>query len=345
MIPYDKSFRFQLISDTLSSENNLLTVSELCDYAAVSRSGFYYWKNSADSRDIREKQDRTDLELILQIYNHRRYKKGAREIYMALLHMDEPVVMNVKKIRRIMHKYGLKCPIRRTNPYRKMMKASHENRVSSNILERRFNDYGPRTVFLTDITYIPLHDRFDNMRFVYLSVIMDACTKEVLAHKLSKNLKEDFVLETVRQLLNEHKIDQTKICLIHSDQGVHYTSIQFRQLLKDNGIRQSMSRRGNCWDNAPQESFFGHMKDDLNDLLGRCRSVSQISDEIDSWMDYYNNERYQWGLCKLSPKEYYSFVTTGIYPLKIKTIPDIPKWKDPAELLENNIECTEQTTE
>lgn len=76
-----------------------------------------------------------------------------------------------------------------------------------------------------------------------------------------------------------------------------------------------MSRKGNCWDNAPQESFFGHMKDEIN-LFG-CKTFDDVKVIIDDWIDYYNNERYQWNLAKLSPVEYYKYVTTGEYPLKI----------------------------
>lgn len=76
-----------------------------------------------------------------------------------------------------------------------------------------------------------------------------------------------------------------------------------------------MSRKGNCWDNAPQESFFGHMKDEID--LGACGDVHDVKDVIDDWMDYYNNERYQWQLEKLSPNEYYEFLQPGIYPLKL----------------------------
>lgn len=101
--------------------------------------------------------------------------------------------------------------------------------------------------------------------------------------------------------------------LIHSDQGSHYTSIKYVELLKDKGLRQSMSRRGNCWDNAPQESFFGHMKDELD--LSNCTTFEQLQEEINRYMDYYNNYRYQWELAKLSPREYYLYITTGKYPI------------------------------
>ena len=79
-------------------------------------------------------------------------------------------------------------------------------------------------------------------------------------------------------------------------------------------LRQSMSRKGNCWDNAPQESFFGHMKDEI-DVSG-CEKYRDVRAIVDDWIDYYNNERYQWQLAKLSPNEYYGYITTGIYPLK-----------------------------
>lgn len=75
-----------------------------------------------------------------------------------------------------------------------------------------------------------------------------------------------------------------------------------------------MSRRGNCWDNAPQESFFGHMKDEID--LSKCKSFEEVKKIIDDWIDYYNNERYQWKLAKLSPNEYYNYIITGEYPIK-----------------------------
>ena len=94
-----------------------------------------------------------------------------------------------------------------------------------------------------------------------------------------------------------------------------------------------MSRRGNCWDNAPQESFFGHIKDHIGLKVKVCTEFQQVKDIIDGFMDYYNNEDYVWDLCMLSPNEYYKFITTGIYPLDIPNPPKAPKvMKAPAEL-------------
>jgi transposase InsO family protein len=302
-------WKFEVIQKTIEDENNQLNVSMLCDIAGVSRSGYYRWVNAADVRKEKEKRDREDFELVLKAYSQHGYSKGARSIYMSMLHWNPPVVMNVKKIRRLMDKYGLMCPIRKANPYRRMAKALKTNNVADNLLNRNFKEYGPRRVLLTDITYIPYEGKF-----AYLSTILDAYTKQILSYVLSDSLEVDFVLETVEKLVKTHGIELTKETLIHSDQGCHYTSTSFIRLVNDKDLRQSMSRKGNCWDNAPQESFFGHMKDEID--VSDCKKFREVKDVIDDWLEYYNNSRYQWQLAKLSPNEYYEYITTGVYPLE-----------------------------
>lgn len=294
----------------IQKEENRLTVSILCEIANVSRSGYYNWVSSKKNRDLKEEQDRKDFEIILIAYNYKGYNKGARGIYMKLLHMDPPIIMNVKKIRRLMKKYNLFCPIRKANPYRRMAKALKTNNVADNLLNREFKLHGPRAILLTDITYLPY-----NGTKCYLSTILDAYTKEILSYVLSESLEVDFVLETVNQLIDNHGVSLTDETLVHSDQGCHYTSYSFIQILKDKELRQSMSRKGNCWDNAPQESFFGHMKDEID--ISKCKTFNEVKAIIDDWIYYYNHERYQWDLAKLSPCEYYEYIITGIYPLKI----------------------------
>ena len=303
--------KFEIIHETINKSNNKLSVVMLCEIAGVSRSGYYNWVASEEKRIEKEIQDRADFELILAAYAHRGYDKGAQGIYMRLIHMEPPVVMNVKKIRRLMKKYGLVCEIRKANPYRRMAKAIKTNNVADNLVKRQFEAYGPRKVLLTDITYIPYKGVF-----AYLSTIIDAFTKQILSYVLSESLEVDFVLETVNQMIEKHGVALTTETIIHSDQGCHYTSCSFIQLVKDKGLRQSMSRRGNCWDNAPQESFFGRMKDHIKRKLKMCETFDEVKVIIDDWMDYYNNDRYQWRLAKLSPNEYYDYITTGIYPLK-----------------------------
>ena len=319
---------FEIIHKTVQLSGNQLSIKDLCATAGVSRSGYYAWIKATPTREAQELQDREDFDLILKAYKMRGYTKGAKGIYMALIHMDPPVIMNLKKIRRLMDKFNLSCPIRKANPYRRMAKALKTSNVADNLLQREFECYGPRMVLLTDISYLPY-----NGTFAYLSTILDAFTKQILAYVLSPSLEVDFVLETVNQLIENHGISLHAETIVHSDQGCHYTSHSFINILYDKKLRQSMSRRGNCWDNAPQESFFGHMKDHIKDKLASATDYSEVKAIVDDYMDYYNNERYQWHLAKLSPNEYYKFVTTGEYPLDIPNAPVIPVIeKDPSEL-------------
>lgn len=310
MTTENAAFKFSIIRDTLAGESNVLTVTELCDIAGVSRSGYYTWLYAQQRRQLHEEQDQADFQLILAAYRFRGYDKGVRGIHMRLLHLG--IRMNVKKIRRLMRKYHLVCPIRKANPYRRMQKAIRTNNTADNLVNREFEEHGPRSILLTDITYIPL-----NGSHCYLSTILDACTKQVLSYTLSESLEVDFVLESVRSMVENHGISLNKETILHSDQGCHYTCIKFIQLLKNSNLRQSMSRKGNCWDNAPQESFFGHMKDELAGEIPKWTCFADVKQSIDDWIDYYNNDRYQWDLAKLSPNEYYHYLTTGEYPCLI----------------------------
>lgn len=145
-------WKFEVIQKTLQAGDNQLSVSMLCERAGVLRSGYYRWVNSAGVREEREKKDQEDFELIIKAYNQRGYSKGARSIYMCMVHWNPPVIMNLKKIRRLMDKYGLICPVRKANPYRRMGKALKTNTVADNLLNRKFMEYAPRKVLLTDIT-------------------------------------------------------------------------------------------------------------------------------------------------------------------------------------------------
>lgn len=305
------SAKYAIIREMTQRDNNLLNIVWLCEAAGVSRSGYYHYLSTEELRQEREAQDRRDFEIIVAAYQFKGYKKGARSIYMRLLHMTPPVHMNIKKIRRLMKKYGLRCPIRKANPYRRMAKALATNNVADNVLNREFEAHGPRKVLLTDITYI-INDKAPRC---YMSTIIDACTKELLAWVLSESLEIDFVLETVNQLIENHGVSLSTETLIHSDQGSHYTSVKFIELVNNVQLRRSMSRRANCWDNAPQESFYGHMKDEID--LSDCTTFEEVRQVIADWTDYYNYDRYQWDLAKLAPCEYHAYLISGEYPLVI----------------------------
>lgn len=283
--------RFEAIRAALADRSNVLTVKELCELAGVSRSGYYNWTSSQRARELREEQDQEAFAQILEAYRFRGYAKGVRSIHMRLLHMG--IRMNVKKIRRLMRKDSLSCPIRKPNPYRRLRKSIRMGTAAENLVNRVFESRGLRAVLLTDITYIPL-----NGAFCYLSTILDACTKQVLAHAMSESLEVNFVLETVEQMVKRHGGSLNKETVIHSDQGAHSTSLKFIQLVESQELRRSMSRRGTCWDNAPQES--GHMEDELAGEMPGWTSFAEVKASVDRWMESYNRDRCQWDLARVN---------------------------------------------
>ena len=112
--------KFEIINEVISQNGNKMTIKELCKIAGVSRSGYYKWLNTYEKRKRQDEKDKADFDLIVKAYYYKGYKKGARSIHMRLLHMKPSIRMNIKKIRRIMKKYNLLCPIRKANPYRRM---------------------------------------------------------------------------------------------------------------------------------------------------------------------------------------------------------------------------------
>lgn len=243
---------FQLISDTLEQFPFKRMVTYFCTLLNVSRSGYYNYLTKLETRAAREQKDLAARDFILKAFNRRGYKKGSRSIKMTLAH-DFGIVMSRKKIQRIMRKYGIICPHSKANPYKQMAKATKEHRVVPNKLERKFKQGVPGKVLLTDISYLPY-----NGTMAYLSTIKDGSTNEILAYHMSDRITLDLAIKTVEKLFRNKRVK------LHSDQGVHYTSPKFQKLLKHYKLGQSMSRRGNCWDNAPQESFFGHFKDEVD---------------------------------------------------------------------------------
>lgn len=205
--------------------------------------------------------------------------------------------MNHKKIIRIKLKYRLFTKIRKINPYKAIMKKTQEHRTCDNILNREFKQTIPGKAFCTDITYLPF-----NHRLAYLSVIKDVASREAVAWQLSSHLTMGLVLKTVEKMKKNQPIFALDHVLIHSDQGFHYTNPEYILKIKEFNMVQSMSRKGNCIDNAPMESFFGHFKDDVD--YKTCKTFEELESLTDEYMHYYNNERHQWNLKKMTPVEY-----------------------------------------
>lgn len=178
-----------------------------------------------------------------------------------------------------------------------MMKESLEHRVFPNKLEREFNQSIPSTVFCTDITYVPFEKSF-----AYLSVVKDIASGEVVSWDVSRSLSMKFVLETITHMKNIN----CSGAIIHSDQGFHYSNPAYINVVKNLGMDQSMSAKGVCIDNAPIESFFGHLKDELD--YKSCRTFTELRLKIDEYMRYYNYERKQWNRKRMTPVEYRKYL-------------------------------------
>jgi putative transposase len=288
---------FQLINESIIKHSFKNLTSYLCEISDVSRSGYYNYINSKSTRVKRERSDLEVKEIILRVFNRRGYKKGSRSIKM-VLENEFKIIYSLKRIRRIMRKYNIVCPHRQPNPYKQLAKATKEHRTVPNSLERNFKQDIPGKVLLTDITYL----RHNGKDMAYLSTILDASTGEILAHHMSKRINLDIAIDTIERLLKQRKVKLTKDVIAHSDQWAHYTSPTYQKLLRKHGLGQSMSRRGNCWDNAPQESFFGHLKDSID--FDACRSFEDLKANVGNYITYYNNYRYQWGLKKMTPVQY-----------------------------------------
>lgn len=291
----------------------------MCKDLKVSRSGYYSHLKALKRPMPSDEMNSRDL--VRWAYDFKGRAKGARQIKMTL-HHEKGIVMNLKKIRRIMKDIGIVCPIRKANPLRKMAKMMKTNAIFTNKLNRNFRTSRPGRHLLTDITYIYYGY---NCR-CYLSTIKDASTNEIVAWTVSKSLELGFVIEMLRKLEGLTWLPES--FLLHSDQGCHYTSREYRKYLSEHEIAQSMSRKGNCWDNSPMESFFGHAKDEMR--LKECASYEQVVSEINAYMDYYNHDRCQWDLKRMTPVEYRQhLLSQPSYELTRVAEPKITPWTSP----------------
>ena len=246
----------------------------------------------------REKKDEQDYILIKNVFNT---KTGARTVKMKL---DDKggVHMNLKKVRRIMKKYGLICKIRRVNKSRVSLYKNIKNQEVANLLDRNFKQDVPYRFASTDITYLKHQNRFS-----FLSVVKDLASGEILTWKLSKMMNLDLVLKTINDLESYFKRNNLRLdeLLLHSDHGFQYTSMTYHNILKNLHITQSMSRKGNSVDNAPIESFFGHMKDEVEYSK---LNFNELQDLIGRYMLEYNYKRKQWGRKRLAPVYYRDYL-------------------------------------
>lgn len=272
------------------------SIRSILKRVGISKSS-YYSILSDDNYGMKERQDEIDFEYIKKVIDYKEFRKGTRTIYMML-----PDICGVhfgrNKILRLMRKYNCICAIRRERTELKANRELLKNNRKPNLLKRRFRLARPGEILLTDVSYL----KYGLNRTEYLSCVKDAVSGRVVSHITSSGNDLNLVMDTIDTL------DHTEDAIFHSDQGSLYFNNLFQNRIKELGYRQSMSRRGNCWDNASQESFFGHMKDEC-DLSG-CSTSEEVKEMIDNYVYYYNNERPQWTRNKMTPAEYEDYLNS-----------------------------------
>jgi len=267
------------------------TVKELCGYLGVNKSGYYAYLKRKDKHPDEELKRK-----IKAIYEQRDKTVGYRRVQDELYRQYQ-IVVNHKKVLRLMQELRIKSIIRRKYIHR----TSHEvavsdGRIAENLLNRNFNADKPNQKWVTDITQYRVLDEK-----IYLSAIKDLWNNEIVGYHISKRNDNPLVLETFRITFETHK-DVTGL-IVHSDQGCQYTSHAYHDMLPQVGAQISMSRRGNCYDNASMESFFSHLK--VEALYPyHIRSIDEAQRRIEAYIRFYNEDRSQRKLNKLTPVEY-----------------------------------------
>jgi transposase InsO family protein len=262
--------------------SNNYDISSLCKLAGISRSGYYKWLGRSKNSTDRDNQNKIIKKHIIDIHKKYRGTYGRKRICI-YLNKILPYPVNHKRVYRLMKELGIQSVIRK-KVYKHKFKPS---KVSDNILNRNFTASKPLEKICMDITYIPVSE--NSRKFLYLNVAKDLFNAEIVAYDISSRNDTLLVQNTINKLSN---LNLQSDCILHTDQGFQYTRKQYSYQLKKKGIRQSMSRKGNCWDNAPIESFFSHLKSELIYLID-TNNVDEITKLINEYIFFYNNERIQ----------------------------------------------------
>lgn len=270
------------------------SVQSILKKIGLSRSS-YYSIISNDNYGMKDKQDEIDFQYIKKVIDYKGFKKGSRTIYMMLPGMCG-VHFGRAKILRLMKKYGCVCTVRKERPELKTNRENLKNNRKPNLLKRRFRLARPNKILLTDVSYI----KYSTNKTEYFSCIKDAVTGRIVNHVISSANDLSLAEATIACL------DSTENTLFHSDQGTLYFNEAFQNKLKELGYEQSMSRRGNCWDNSSQESYFGHMKDECD--FSKCSTPEDVKKKVDEYIYYYNYERPQWLRNKMTPVDYEKYL-------------------------------------
>ena len=263
----------------------------MCRVLSVSRSGFYAWLKRPQS--LRQQKRRRVGTAVEAVFFGFKKRYGAPRITIEL--NAQGIDCCVNHVAKILQEKGLRA--RNGKRFRYRPRIESKTNVSENILARRFNVCEPNRRWVSDITYIKV-----NRTWLYLAVVLDLFSRKVIGWSLNNHMREGLILEAFNMAVSCRDIEQN--VLLHSDRGVQYRGYDYQNALKANGIQCSMSRTGNCWDNAVMESFFSRLKVELI-YAEKYKTIEETYAGIFEYIEmFYNRRRRHSTLGYISPHEY-----------------------------------------
>lgn len=266
-------------------------IAQMSKALCVSKSGYYAWKKRPASRRSRERQELVTA--VIKIQKQHRWRYGEKRITNALRKVRGPISKN--RVSRLLH--DEKLGAKRKKRFVVTTNSAHDKEYAPNLLNRRFNVSEPNKVWVTDITYC----RFRN-RFLFLCVFIDLYSRAVVGWALAETMGTDLVQKAFSMALSRRR--PPRDLMVHSDRGIQYCSTEFKEYLRKACCIQSMSRKGDCWDNAVAESFFKTIKTELLDEH-EYQTIGEMYLGLLGYLDgYYNRLRAHSALAYKTPLEF-----------------------------------------
>jgi len=265
----------------------------LCRVMEVSRSGYYRWRKAQQQPCERILRDRCLLSDVQRIYDDNAGRYGAPRVFEVL--RKAGVKVSRKRVARLMRAQGLRGVKKRR--YRSCTNSEHDDPIADNLLGRDFNKKRFGEAWVGDVTYIRTDEDW-----LFLAVVIDVATRRVVGHAMSNRISADLAAQAFQRAVDEFGAPE----MFHSDRGVEYAARSFRELLRRYDVVQSMSRKGNCWDNALAESFFASLKNELvhqRRFSTRNEARTAVFEYV---VGYYNRVRLHSSLGFMTPVEFHA---------------------------------------
>lgn len=263
----------------------------MCQILKISRSGYYAWVKRPES--LRKKRNSELLEKIKNIYKISRETYGSPRVTHAL--KNEGIQCGKNHIAKLMKENNIVAKTRKK--FKATTNSKHKYPVADNILKQDFTAPKPNQIWVADITYIPTDEGW-----LYLAAIVDLYNKKVVGWAMDSTMTKQLCIDALKQAIGRQR--PSKGLIHHSDRGVQYASKEYQKVLKSNGFKASMSRKGNCYDNACMESFFGTLKTELI-YFTRFKTRAEARLAIFEYIEvFYNRIRLHSKLGYKSPEEF-----------------------------------------